>query len=76
MICHKRANEDACAHLACIKKTGECLKKAGVKVCQMPPAIVSVEKRLRIDLTVCKTFKKSQAVGRVGCYSDSQSSVG
>ena len=44
MICHKRANEDACAHLACIKKTGKCLKNAGVNVCHMPPAIVSVDK--------------------------------
>ena len=44
MICHKRANEDACAHLACIKKTGKCLKEAGVNVCHMPPAIVSVDK--------------------------------
>ncbi|XP_073259467.1 uncharacterized protein [Porites lutea] len=39
VICHKRANEDACAHLACIKKTGKCLKEAGVNVCHMPPAI-------------------------------------
>ncbi|KAJ7375204.1 hypothetical protein OS493_001947 [Desmophyllum pertusum] len=36
IICHKKAGEDACEHLECIKKAGICLHAAGVK---LPPFI-------------------------------------
>ncbi|CAH3173715.1 unnamed protein product, partial [Porites lobata] len=41
VIYHTKANENACAHLRCIKRTGKCLKKAGVRVRHMPPATAS-----------------------------------
>ena len=31
IMCHKKAGEDACKHLECIKSTGCCLKGAGLK---------------------------------------------
>ncbi|KAJ7393036.1 hypothetical protein OS493_008322 [Desmophyllum pertusum] len=31
VLCHKKAGEDACEHLECIKKTGICLHGAGVE---------------------------------------------
>ena len=40
MICHKRAGDDACAHLKCIKRTGLCLKAAGVGIGDLPPNVV------------------------------------
>ena len=39
IMCHKKAGEDACAHLECIKNTGCCLKGAGVKP---PPFMVRI----------------------------------
>ena len=39
IICHKKAGEDACEHLECIKNTGCCLKGAGVKP---PPFMVCI----------------------------------
>ena len=38
-MCHKKAGEDACAHLECVKNTGCCLKGAGVKP---PPFMVCI----------------------------------
>ena len=40
VICHKRAGEDACAHLECIKRTGKCLHDAGVRLHHLPPPVV------------------------------------
>ena len=39
IVCHKKAGEDACEHLECIKNTGCCLKGAGVKP---PPFMVCI----------------------------------
>ena len=39
VMCHKKAGEDACEHLECIKNTGCCLKGAGVKP---PPFMVCI----------------------------------
>ena len=41
VICHHRAGDDACKHLKCIKITGKCLHKAGVRLHHLPPAMVS-----------------------------------
>ena len=41
VICHKKAGDDACAHLQCIKRTGLCLKRAGVGIKDLPPNVVS-----------------------------------
>jgi len=41
VICHKKAGDDACAHLECIKKTGECLHEAGVRLHHLPSFVVS-----------------------------------
>ena len=39
IVCHKKAGEDACEHLECIKNTGCCMKGAGVKP---PPFMVCI----------------------------------
>ncbi|CAH3047253.1 unnamed protein product, partial [Porites evermanni] len=39
VICHKKAGDDACAHLQCIKTTGLCLKRAGVGIKDLPPNV-------------------------------------
>lgn len=31
VVCHRRAGDDACAHLKCIRQTGICLRQAGVR---------------------------------------------
>ncbi|KAL9973858.1 hypothetical protein ACROYT_G020364 [Oculina patagonica] len=31
VVCHKRAGDDACAHLQCIRQTSICLHRAGVR---------------------------------------------
>ncbi|KAL9973873.1 hypothetical protein ACROYT_G020379 [Oculina patagonica] len=36
VVCHKKAGDDACEHLKCIKSTGECLKCAGVRYHHLP----------------------------------------
>ena len=43
VVCHKKAGDDACAHLDCIEKTGKCLKKAGLRLHHLPPFVVSTE---------------------------------
>ena len=40
-ICHKKAGDDACAHLGCIKKTGKCLHAAGLRLHHLPDFVVS-----------------------------------
>lgn len=40
--CHKKAEDDACEHLKCIKTTGECLHEAGVRLHHLPPEMVSI----------------------------------
>ena len=40
-ICHKKAGDDACAHLECIKKTGKCLHAAGLRLHHLPDFVVS-----------------------------------
>ena len=42
-ICHKKAGDDACAHLDCIKKTGKCLHAAGLRLHHLPDNVVSTE---------------------------------
>jgi len=39
--CHKKAGDDACAHLDCIEKTGKCLHKAGLRLHHLPDFVVS-----------------------------------
>ncbi|XP_020605330.1 uncharacterized protein LOC110044147 [Orbicella faveolata] len=36
IMCHKKAGDDACAHLECIKKTGKCLHEAGLRLHHLP----------------------------------------
>ena len=45
IICHKKAGDDACAHLECIKKTGKCLHEAGVRLHHLPDNVVNAELR-------------------------------
>ena len=42
-ICHKKAGDDACAHLDCIKKTGKCLHTAGLRLHHLPDFVVSTK---------------------------------
>ena len=43
VICHKKAGDDACAHLECIKKTGNCLHEAGLRLHHLPDFVVSTK---------------------------------
>ncbi|KAL9973888.1 hypothetical protein ACROYT_G020395 [Oculina patagonica] len=55
IACHKRAGDDACEHLKCIKRTGVCLHNAGVRVQHLPD---NMKKCLPI-IPCCLLFSKS-----------------
>ena len=41
ILCHKKAKDDACKHLKCIKLTGKCFKKAGLRIEDLPENMVN-----------------------------------
>ena len=49
-MCHKKAGDDACEHLKCIKCTGDCLIAAGVRLHHIPPEMVSTTCSIRITV--------------------------